>query len=252
MMFYEYYAVERTGSSLQHYGVKGMKWGVRKAIQAGGERGKRKLSRQYAKAQKKLAKLNRKANIEIQKKEVQKHGRRAAEAFGLGAAGLGVYGAAKLRVNQLKSDALKDTAAHLAELTAKSGSRKKNIVGHAKAVKRVGEGLGTGPVGNTARAITRVATDPNAVQLSSALKKAPNSVFKRRMALLAAASAGALATGAYQTGRAMASKYRTTAKGHAKIVAKRDAWKKSMQEAFKGTQYDANHSSGNKNKKKRR
>ena len=52
------YAVERDGAYLAHSGVKGMKWGVRKAIERGNDRA---LSRQYRKAQKKLAKLEKRA-----------------------------------------------------------------------------------------------------------------------------------------------------------------------------------------------
>ena len=61
-------------------------------------------------------------------------------------------------------------------------------------------------------------------------------------------AAGGLGTAAYQTGKAIAAKHRTTAKGHAKAVAKRDAWKREMNEVFKGTAYDANRAT----KKKRR
>ena len=50
------YAVERDGAYLAHYGIKGMKWGVRKARERGNDRA---LGRQYRKAAKKLAKLEK-------------------------------------------------------------------------------------------------------------------------------------------------------------------------------------------------
>lgn len=60
-----YYAVDRNSEYLAHYGVRGMKWGVRKAI----ERGDRAaISRHYLKASKKLAKLSLKANRGVQQK----------------------------------------------------------------------------------------------------------------------------------------------------------------------------------------
>ena len=34
----EYYAVERSPEYLAHYGIRGMKWGVRKAIASGNSR----------------------------------------------------------------------------------------------------------------------------------------------------------------------------------------------------------------------
>lgn len=49
-----YYAIESSTDHLAHYGVKGMRWGVRKAIATGNQRA---LDRHYRKAVKKLAKL---------------------------------------------------------------------------------------------------------------------------------------------------------------------------------------------------
>lgn len=72
-----YYSVERSTDHLEHYGVKGMKWGVRKALQKGDSRA---LRRQYNKAVKKLAKLEKRGN------SGSKYARRAAALTG--AAGL--------------------------------------------------------------------------------------------------------------------------------------------------------------------
>ena len=78
------YAIERSSDYLAHYGIRGMKWGVRKAIESGNAK---RLSRQYAKAQKKLAKLEKRANSGA------KYARRAA-ALGAGAAAAGGLAAA--------------------------------------------------------------------------------------------------------------------------------------------------------------
>lgn len=85
----EYYGAPTTPTSdyLAHYGIKGMKWGVRKAMEKGGVAGARALSRQYAKAQKKLAKLERQAA------SGKKYAKRAA-ALGVGAAAAGGLAAA--------------------------------------------------------------------------------------------------------------------------------------------------------------
>ena len=73
----EYYAVIRTTDHLAHYGVKGMKWGVRKAIIMGDQK---KLDRHFKKATKKLAKLQDKA---------LHSGKYAAKATAYGAAAVG-------------------------------------------------------------------------------------------------------------------------------------------------------------------
>lgn len=82
------YAIERDPAYLAHYGIKGMKWGVRKAIERGNDRA---LGRQYRKAQKKLAKLEKRAA------NGSKYARRAARlgagaALAGGAAALGTSG----------------------------------------------------------------------------------------------------------------------------------------------------------------
>lgn len=73
------YAVERSDEYLAHYGIRGMKWGVRRAIKSGNSA---RLGRQYAKAQKKLAKLEKQAG------KSKKYARRAA-LMGAGAAAAG-------------------------------------------------------------------------------------------------------------------------------------------------------------------
>lgn len=82
----EYFGAATTpmDNYLAHYGVRGMKWGVRKAIASGN---KARLGRQYAKAQKKLAKLEKQAA------NSKKYARRAA-ALGVGAAAAGGLAAA--------------------------------------------------------------------------------------------------------------------------------------------------------------
>lgn len=80
-----YYGVERSSEYLAHYGIRGMKWGVRKAIERGNERA---LSRQYKKAEKKLAKLERQANNGAKyARRASRLGRGAAVAGGLAIAG---------------------------------------------------------------------------------------------------------------------------------------------------------------------
>ena len=79
------YAIERSPDYLAHYGIRGMKWGVRKAIARGDSRA---LGKQYAKAQKKLAKLEKRAaNSKKYARRAALMGAGAAAAGGLAAAG---------------------------------------------------------------------------------------------------------------------------------------------------------------------
>lgn len=99
------YAIERSDEYLAHYGIRGMKWGVRKAIARGDSRALRK---QYQKASKKLAKLDKQASSS------KKYWRRAgimgagaAAAGGLAAAGTHGVGNAINAVGKYGSKAMK-------------------------------------------------------------------------------------------------------------------------------------------------
>lgn len=85
-MYNDYmYGVERNDEFLAHYGIRGMKWGVRKAIKSGNSA---RLSKQYAKASKKLAKLEKRAaNSSKYAKRAAVLGAGAAAAGGLAAVG---------------------------------------------------------------------------------------------------------------------------------------------------------------------
>ena len=79
------YAIERSPEYLAHYGVRGMRWGVRRALKSGNER---RLNRQFNKAQKKLNKLVKQSqNTAKYRKRAALMGVGAAAAGGLAAAG---------------------------------------------------------------------------------------------------------------------------------------------------------------------
>lgn len=196
----EYYGVASTPMDdyLAHYGVRGMKWGVRKAIHKGTDKA---MEKAYKKASKKLKKLTAKADLQNQTNEYKYHTRKMFRNFagGIGAS-LGSLGAAKLATTK-GFHTVSGSGNHL-KYTEFPG-----LTGTAKTAA-VGTSVG-----------------------------------------LAALGAGLVGKEAYHAGKAIAAMYRTTTKGHAKAVAKRDAWKKEMKSAFKGTQYDA---SGSVKKKKKR
>lgn len=77
------YAIDRSDEYLAHYGIKGMRWGVRKAKESGNSRA---LDRAYRKAAKKLAKLEKRSN------NGARYAKRAA-ALGAGAAAAGTLAA---------------------------------------------------------------------------------------------------------------------------------------------------------------
>lgn len=86
----EYYAVERTSGYLMHYGIRGMRWGVRRAR----ERNDRQaLQKHWNKANTKLSVLKDKSNRKLQKENAKNNLVAGPALMGLGAAGgLASYG----------------------------------------------------------------------------------------------------------------------------------------------------------------
>ena len=261
----KYYGVTRNEEYLAHYGIRGMKWGVRKAIKKGNEK---KLSKLYRKSQKKLQKLNLKADVDVQREYAKRHTRRAIAAAGVGALGLAAYGGISSSARKVLSEA--NTGLDNIR------KRKKTVVGSGKGVHKVGEGLNSTqnngfvypeghwidingqthygapkkvPVGSHAVEYTgpNLNQHPalqsndsinqmNNVSSWEAYQKSRSKKIYRNVAL--GIGVAGLGTSAYQVSRAIASKYRTTKRGHAKAVAKRDEFKREMNNAFKGTRFD--------------
>lgn len=255
----EYYGAASTPTEdfLAHYGVRGMKWGVRKAIQSGNSA---KLSKQYAKAEKKLAKLEKRAaNASKYGKRAAAMGAGAAVAGGLAAAGTGRVGSLVGKVG---------TAAGSAMTAVGNAARKSNIkvvrdVGRATA--SVGRKIknaktGAASVGNAIsewggkthdaggaiqRGLKNLGMSDSHPLREAASKSGIGTVSNNTLARVGAAAVGAgLAAGAARNAYKAA-----TAK------KKAENFRNQMKTSFAGTQY-ANRigsgSSSTKSKKRRR
>ena len=142
------YAIDRSEEYLAHYGIKGMKWGVRKAIEGGGTGlGNRRLARQYRKAQKKLAKLERRANNGAKyARRAATLGAGAAAAGGLAAAGVGRVAQAANTVLGKGGTAMRKAGTALGAATpgAAATLSRLGLKRTASAVNTVGSKLGKG------------------------------------------------------------------------------------------------------------
>ena len=133
-----YYGIQRSDTSLAHYGVKGMKWGVRKAIERGNAK---RLDRHYRKAARKLQLLTARSDRNLVKTAGKEVRRRIVPDALLGglASAAGTYAinphvsqAARLKYAGLVGGAMAGAnvladgiqAAHLARLGSKRGNAK--------------------------------------------------------------------------------------------------------------------------------
>ena len=97
----EYYAVERSPEYLAHYGIKGMRWGVRRAKEKGNLA---KLTSHYERALRKKDILRQRTSRKGQKEDAKAYAGGAGLLLGTGAlAGLAGYGLAKGQVAAQKA-----------------------------------------------------------------------------------------------------------------------------------------------------
>lgn len=200
----QYYAIERSSEYLQHYGVRGMKWGVRKAIERGNSKA---LARHYRKAQNKLAKLNKKADIGEQKIQQKKYVKRAGLGLGISA------------ITQIGS--------HLARVSVN-----KSIL---NSIPEGARKFFDGSPSNTHFSVRVPESHPDYKKFER-LSRASDNVRKAQ-AIASGISLAGLGYGGYSGIKSMASYYRTTPKGHSKALAKKSAFEKEMNKAFAGTKY---------------
>lgn len=130
----EYYAIERSPTYLFHYGVKGMKWGVRRALKKGNQK---KLGKHYVKASKKLAKLQNNANPDYQRDRIRNASFKQKSAFGASMAKVGAINALGLAASHV-SIGPAITASNIAVRQIGKARAKKlaSQKGHAKAVRK--------------------------------------------------------------------------------------------------------------------
>lgn len=237
----EYYAVQRSTDHLAHYGVKGMKWGVRKAIATGNQRA---LDRHFRKAAKKLKKLQ---DIGL------RSGKYAAKAtaYGAAAAGAGTLAVGGTKMTGKAISGLGNTIEGVAHNAMNS---RKYPGKHATAafsfVRRVG-GL-TKKAGNKLQEWGKPnmgPVDSSKVNLNNPTSwKNAKLVNKNKNDLYFRIGAGAVAAGL--GAKAAQNAYR--AANGKKYREKASRFKTAMDDAFGGTKYEGQYIALPKTRKRRR
>lgn len=232
-----YYGVTRSGETLSHYGVKGMKWGVRKAILTGNQRA---LDRHYRKAAKKLAKLT---DIGVNSK---KYAAKSA-AYGAAAAGTGMLTgggtilasrllrkiAPKMAFNVGQKIGKSDRLTPVSEIVENWGKRDTIIKPAGTKIIKKTKTKYILPDGKTTYSnnplATKITETVDAKVPTQAKKISNNTLFRIGAGAVTAGLAAKSAQNAYRASHG--AKYRAKAK----------AWKNEMDSTFKGTQYEGRY-----------
>ena len=244
----EYYAVQRSTDHLAHYGVKGMKWGVRKALLKGNERA---LDRNFRRAARKLRKLQ---DIALKPK---KYAAKAA-AYGIAATGTGtiaIGGGTSLLSKYIRNKALgKASLAKSAEVDAVGSWKEGSKFTSAAAKRHVAEAnkLSTkadkiDEWGNYRKVSTSkpLVRDENGVwkrgkEVTSTEKYSRNDKIRMAAGAATLGLAGMSALNAYRASHPQ--KYREKAV----------QFKNAMDEAFSGTKYSGQYVAGPRRRKRKK
>ena len=236
-----YYGVIRSTDHLAHYGVTGMRWGVRRAIVTGNQRA---LDRHYRRAARKLAKLQ----------NIGDHSAKyAAKAVGYGA---GAAGAAALAGGgtDLASKAIGKSAGLIRKAafglerlgvktsiggipTPLSQRPLQKIQDASGAVKKWGEGYQKIPVGLYYKDGGNGTMVPHSVKHK---KVSNNTLFRIGAGAAAAGLAAKSAQNAYR------------ARNGEKYREKAERFKEEMDNAFKGTDYEGQYAKLSRRQQRRR
>ena len=218
----EYYgsATTPTEDFLAHYGIKGMKWGVRKAIADGNGRS---LARKYRKAARHLERLNFKADSKKQMKVASDNDRIAKAGLKIGLAGIGVAAGSRGVVHILRNNFNKAYSDFYYPGWARDVGRRSEAFKNKN--RELYDNLSTK---RTILGKKYEDAQNNLIKYGNAAWRV-NDVAERVGSIGLGVALGAKAASAN-------AKWRAT-KGHSKMVNNRNIYKKEMKKAFAGTKY---------------
>lgn len=251
----EYYGAASTPTEdfLAHYGIKGMKWGVRKAVSSGNDRA---LGRQFRKAEKKLAKLDKQAaKTATYKKRAISMGIGAAAAGGLAAAGTkgvgrlvggvgtamqeGGHGVSRLAGKYIKNGKIRNALKTAGVAVGRAGTAVKGTQSH---INKWGNSTSATEAADTYLRKVAGTYGGNIARGSNKVRDAISGVSNNTLARVGAGAIGAgLAAGAARN----AYKAKTAQK-------KAQQFRSEMNKAFAGTKYVNRTDRPSSNQKKRK